>query len=151
MSSQYTEWLKDYSLIPDEQIASEFKQVFEDFHEMPIHDNFDVDATESNSSGAEDQDDDDDELIPTILVFKDADFVNVADDVKQFMLQSCGCKKGPKKNSCSNYFKPLGIDQMRDDCELRDTWEKGINLLNELILGQLLWIHSSFGPRLFIK
>jgi hypothetical protein len=54
MSSQYTEWLKDYSLIPDEQIASEFKQVFEDFHEMPIHDNFDVDATESNSSGAED-------------------------------------------------------------------------------------------------
>jgi hypothetical protein len=36
------------------------------------------------------------------------------------------------------------INDMRDNCALRDSWENGINLLNELILGALnTCVHKS--------
>ena len=42
------------------------------------------------------------------------------------------------KNSKICYkFKPIQIDDLRNSCLLRDTYDKGINLLNELVLGAL--------------
>jgi hypothetical protein len=39
--------------------------------------------------------------------------------------------------SCYYKFKPIQIDDLRNSCKLRDTYDKGINLFNELALGAL--------------
>jgi hypothetical protein len=61
-----------------------------------------------------------------------------------FMTDTCKCKKYNKKHPCSSYFKPFAINELRQSCLLRDTWEGGVNLLNELVLGSLnCCVHSS--------
>ena len=53
------------------------------------------------------------------------------------MKKKCDCKKFIKKYSCCYEFKPIQIDDMRNSCILRETYDKLINLLNELVLGAL--------------
>jgi hypothetical protein len=53
------------------------------------------------------------------------------------MKKKCDCKKFKKKFSCCYKFKPIKIDDSRNSCLLIDTYDKGINQLNELVLGAL--------------
>ena len=59
------------------------------------------------------------------------------------MTLKCRCKIFKRKYSCCYQFEPVEINDMRD-CFLRDNWEHGINLLNEIVLGALSsCVHSS--------
>ena len=60
------------------------------------------------------------------------------------MTLKCRCKIFKRKYSCCYQFEPVEINDMRDSCFLRDNWEHGINLLNEIVLGALSsCVHSS--------
>ncbi len=67
----------------------------------------------------------------------------MASDLTSNMTLKCRCKIFKRKYSCCYQFEPVEINDMRD-CFLRDNWEHGKNLLNDIVLGALSsCVHSS--------
>jgi hypothetical protein len=151
----YIKFLSDFALNNDDNIAVEFEEVFEDFYENSV---ISQKKNSDNSSSDSDEDDDDDSInsssssessdlhgsIKKPKDFTDAQYAHVTNDVRTFMSEKCKCNLYKKKFSCCYYFEPKFINDMRDNCALRDSWENGINLLNELVLGALnTCVHNS--------
>ena len=143
MGERYARFLIDYNLKVNDSISDEFIETFQDYyasgHVSSDDEMFDEDSSEETKSEMDDENSSSNEVDDdvTVGVYSEADFSFVSDDVKAFMIATCKCKKGTKGKPCSFSFKPNEVNEIRESCILRDSWEKGINLLNELVLGAL--------------
>ena len=141
----YSHFLSDFVLNENDDIAVEFQEVYENFYEN-VSDNNSTDSESEGSSICESDDSinsSDSSLSDQLEIaneprdFTELQFAHVTDNVRNFMTEKCKCKIYRNRFSCCYQFEPQVINDMRDSCSLRDSWERGINLLNELVLGAL--------------